>query len=91
MSQDIFGYPDDLKFHSSMTLFAEVADCGHFETPVFAQALAKYSWADWTRTRSANSVPDSVYCPFEICSPEIIFTLSISLSGCRGFESTSIS
>jgi uncharacterized protein (DUF1810 family) len=40
--QDIFGYPDDLKFHPSMTLFAEVADCDHLETPVFAQALAKY-------------------------------------------------
>jgi uncharacterized protein (DUF1810 family) len=40
--QDIFGYPDDLKFHSSMTLFVEVADRGHFKTPVFAQALEKY-------------------------------------------------
>ena len=36
---EIFGYPDDLKFHSSMTLFAEV------ESPterVFHKALMKY-------------------------------------------------
>ena len=27
--EDVFGYPDDLKFHSSMTLFAKVAEeCG---------------------------------------------------------------
>lgn len=40
--QDIFGYPDDLKFQSSMTLFAKVAEeCG-FETPVFRDALAKH-------------------------------------------------
>ena len=35
---DIFGSPDDLKFHSSMTLFAQVAD----RDPVFDEALAKY-------------------------------------------------
>jgi uncharacterized protein (DUF1810 family) len=34
----IFGYPDDLKFHSSMTLFAETAG----GPSVFRQALAKY-------------------------------------------------
>jgi uncharacterized protein (DUF1810 family) len=37
--EEIFGYPDDLKFHSSMTLFAEV------EAPserVFHEALKKY-------------------------------------------------
>ena len=37
--EEIFGYPDDLKFHSSMTLFAEVegpSDC------VFHEALRKY-------------------------------------------------
>ena len=35
---EIFGYPDDLKFHSSMTLFsrAEPAD------PLFAEVLQKY-------------------------------------------------
>ncbi|MBS1823005.1 MAG: DUF1810 domain-containing protein [Acidobacteria bacterium] len=31
--EEIFGYPDDLKFHSSMTLFAQVAESGSvFET-----------------------------------------------------------
>ena len=40
--QDLFGYPDDLKFHSSMTLFAKVAEeCG-FEEPVFREALTKH-------------------------------------------------
>ena len=34
---DILGSPDDLKFHSSMTLFAAVAD-----TPPFAAALTRY-------------------------------------------------
>jgi uncharacterized protein (DUF1810 family) len=37
--EEIFGYPDDLKFHSSMTLFSEV------ESPderVFHEALRKY-------------------------------------------------
>ena len=33
----IFGYPDNLKFHSSMTLFAAVSD-----DPVFREALDKY-------------------------------------------------
>lgn len=37
-AHDIFGSPDDLKFHSSMTLFAEVTDG---ESP-FASALSKY-------------------------------------------------
>jgi uncharacterized protein (DUF1810 family) len=35
----IFGYPDDLKFHSSVTLFAEVENA---PDSVFKQALAKY-------------------------------------------------
>lgn len=39
---DIFGYPDDLKFHSSITLFAEVAEKLGFQTPVFKEALSKY-------------------------------------------------
>ncbi len=34
---DIFGYPDDLKFRSSMTLFARATP-----EPVFRQALDKY-------------------------------------------------
>ena len=35
---DILGNPDDLKFRSSMTLFARAAP----DEPVFAEALAKY-------------------------------------------------
>jgi uncharacterized protein (DUF1810 family) len=35
---EIFGYPDDLKFHSSMTLFAHAAP----REPVFAACLEKY-------------------------------------------------
>lgn len=34
----IFGYPDDLKFHSSMTLFADAAS----DKQVFLVALQKY-------------------------------------------------
>jgi uncharacterized protein (DUF1810 family) len=37
---DIFGYPDDLKFHSSITLFAAVAP--HDTVQVFTSALDKY-------------------------------------------------
>jgi uncharacterized protein (DUF1810 family) len=40
---EVFGYPDDLKFHSSVTLFAaaeKFAEFGHNE--VFRNALAKY-------------------------------------------------
>lgn len=36
--EEIFGYPDDLKFRSSMTLFARAAP----EEPLFAQCLQKY-------------------------------------------------
>ncbi len=36
--QQIFGYPDDLKFRSSMTLFAEVTS----ENKVFKDSLQKY-------------------------------------------------
>ncbi|GJH20328.1 DUF1810 domain-containing protein [Caballeronia novacaledonica] len=35
---DIFGYPDDMKFHSSMTLFAHTAD----DADVFNEALHRY-------------------------------------------------
>jgi uncharacterized protein (DUF1810 family) len=35
---DILGYPDDLKFKSSMTLFAAAAP----EAPLFAEALEKF-------------------------------------------------
>jgi uncharacterized protein (DUF1810 family) len=36
--EDIFGYPDDLKFHSSMTLFAHATG----DNRVFTDALRKY-------------------------------------------------
>ena len=36
--EEIFAAPDDLKFHSSMTLFARTAP----EEPVFREALKKY-------------------------------------------------
>ena len=39
---EIFGFPDDLKFHSSMTLFAQAAVGFGPENGVFAEALAKY-------------------------------------------------
>ena len=39
----IFGTPDDLKFHSSITLFAEAATTqGTAGNEVFSEALAKY-------------------------------------------------
>jgi uncharacterized protein (DUF1810 family) len=37
-ASEIFGFPDDLKFHSSMTLFARAGD----GEAVFREALAKY-------------------------------------------------
>ena len=37
-AHEIFGYPDDLKFHSSMTLFAQAAG----KDGVFVDALEKY-------------------------------------------------
>ncbi len=36
--EDIFGYPDDMKFHSSITLFANAAS----DSQVFRDALQKY-------------------------------------------------
>jgi len=37
-ASDIFGWPDDMKFRSSMTLFTRAAP----DNPVFADALSKY-------------------------------------------------
>ena len=49
---DIFGYPDDLKFHSSVTLFGWATSRGASDdsagNDVFAEALTKYF----------NGVPD---------------------------------
>ena len=39
--EEIFGYPDDLKFHSSMTLFAKAAEANEADE-VFGEALEKY-------------------------------------------------
>ena len=39
--EEIFGYPDDLKFHSSMTLFAKAAEANEMDE-VFGEALEKY-------------------------------------------------
>ena len=39
---EIFGYPDDLKFHSSMTLFAKAAVNFAPQNDVFSTALARY-------------------------------------------------
>jgi uncharacterized protein (DUF1810 family) len=36
--REIFAYPDDLKFHSSMTLFAQAAP----REPIFGECLQKY-------------------------------------------------
>lgn len=39
---DIFGTPDDLKFHSSMTLFAQATPSPGMEHDLFTEALARY-------------------------------------------------
>ena len=36
--EEIFGYPDHMKFHSSMTLFARAAP----QEPIFGECLRKY-------------------------------------------------
>jgi uncharacterized protein (DUF1810 family) len=43
--QDIFGYPDDLKFQSSMTLFAHATG----DNQVFLDALKKYFRSEFDR------------------------------------------
>jgi uncharacterized protein (DUF1810 family) len=40
-AEEIFGYPDYLKFHSSMTLFAQASTISE-EDLIFSQALDKY-------------------------------------------------
>ncbi len=46
----IFGYPDDLKFRSSMTLFAHATS----ENQVFKDALEKYFGAEFDRLTLAR-------------------------------------
>jgi len=48
--EDIFGYPDHCKFHSSMTLFAHAAD----DNRVFIEALRKYFNAEFDRQTIAR-------------------------------------
>jgi len=43
--EDIFGYPDYLKFHSSMTLFAHATN----DNQVFMDALRKYYRSEFDR------------------------------------------
>ncbi|HWW22579.1 MAG TPA: DUF1810 domain-containing protein [Edaphobacter sp.] len=43
--EEIFGYPDDLKFHSSITLFVKAAG----EGGVFREALEKYFGGEMDR------------------------------------------
>jgi uncharacterized protein (DUF1810 family) len=44
-ASEIFGYPDDLKFHSSMTLFAEAQE----GAGVFGEALERYFGGEMER------------------------------------------
>ena len=48
--EDIFGYPDHLKFHSSMSLFAHVRP----NDKVFAAALKKYFKGEFDRNTIAQ-------------------------------------
>jgi uncharacterized protein (DUF1810 family) len=43
--EDVFGYPDHLKFHSSMTLFAHATD----DNQVFLDALKKHFRSEFDR------------------------------------------
>jgi uncharacterized protein (DUF1810 family) len=43
--EDIFGYPDHLKFRSSMTLFAHATDDNH----LFMETLSKYCRSEFDR------------------------------------------
>jgi uncharacterized protein (DUF1810 family) len=44
-ASEIFGYPDDLKFHSSMTLFAKAQE----DAGVFGKALERYFGGEMDR------------------------------------------
>ena len=48
--EDVFGYPDFLKFHSSMTLFAHADD----DTQIFTDALRKYFRSEHDRQTIAR-------------------------------------
>jgi len=54
--RQIFGYPDDLKFHSCMTLFAQVAP----EEPIYRTALEQYfAGKPDARTLESGQTPTS--------------------------------
>jgi uncharacterized protein (DUF1810 family) len=46
----IFGYPDHLKFHSSMTLFAHAAK----DKEIFMEALSKYFRSEYDQQTIAR-------------------------------------
>ena len=52
---EIFGYPDDLKLRSSMTLFAEAAA----DPTVFRQVLARYCEGPDPRTLQLLGIPQT--------------------------------
>jgi uncharacterized protein (DUF1810 family) len=41
-AEDIFGYPDEMKFRSSMTLFTQVAAADKEDKEIFKQCIEKY-------------------------------------------------
>jgi uncharacterized protein (DUF1810 family) len=51
--EEIFGFPDDLKFHSSITLFAKAAGNSGGDA-VFGEALAKYFGGEMDRATLAR-------------------------------------
>jgi uncharacterized protein (DUF1810 family) len=53
--EQIFGYPDDLKFRSCMTLFAEVVP----EEPMYREALQKY----FAGEPDPRTLPTLMDCP----------------------------
>jgi uncharacterized protein (DUF1810 family) len=48
--EEIFGYPDHLKFHSSMTLFAHAAD----DKRIYLEALGKYFRSEYDQQTVAR-------------------------------------
>lgn len=46
--EQIFGYPDNLKFHSSITLFAHaISDDNEWDRDIFTDAVDKYFAGKW--------------------------------------------
>jgi uncharacterized protein (DUF1810 family) len=53
--QDIFGYPDHLKFHSSMTLFAHATG----DNQIFLDALKKYFRSEFN-AKTMERLPEAI-------------------------------